>query len=503
MLLGWLHISAGITTITTTTTTMSKSSPILVSSDEDNDDDVQMCDFDEDDNDVQIMLDNVTTPQKAPLEEAPPAKRPKHTINNPNHSNLHQQHPVNLDQEPPVKVMTVPKEPPPQTRQPISINALIDIVKRDPTKQRNLLLFSCQNKFRAVRNVSAKSWAYAVLDVPEDVTLPRFKTNSRYCQKTGPGTPPQHLRHGEASGMVQDYSASVASVNRLFPYLQELLREMYPDGYALALERGHWRRQHPARDMTPKGHKHLLSTTHTDKPNGDTFTEFKCPLRFNEIHTESAVAGPGQLGVILLDQSDPHAIGVGGICDDGSPVLGWFLGPLVNSQFTNYKIATVNEYFRQRLNLTKNPNYKSYIWKPLLKLGTIENRPHGPISPQNINYINIKIGHQTAPLWAVIIATNLAFGLPPVVYPSLKRVDVPQSYAGAVFPYFLGISPAPHSQIFSPVIELERLPKSTSPVVRAAFAFVAAAFKDQNWTLNVSTLNPNYLSKYFWNPHQI
>lgn len=397
---------------------------------------------------------------------------------------------------PPVyaKYTSAPKgSVPPEPRAAVSLETLVDTIKKNRTDKYNLLLFASSDSTQASRNVSAEEWNYMVTE-PLGLVLPQFGTNSHHCVKENG----EFQLHGENTGMVNDYVSSVAAVNAFYNELLPVISELFPGGFALTLERGHWRRADPAIDLTLKGKAELKKKAHTDAPEGDVFETFGCNFDIETNPTMTATVDTGRLGVILLNQSKPHSIGQGGATVDKGPVLGWFISPLKPDDFGNYKSATVKEYMRQREKLGKNNKYKAYVWRELLTKGNVVNyRGAKDTNRENVDSITIEANGKVYTLWELIIATTLAYGLPPVVFPSLKRFDVPQSQAAVPFGCFTGIKPLEDRQRYVPSEEVAALGPRVSDTAKRAFTAVADLFGSQNWTLRVSGLDPIYLNKYF------
>lgn len=391
-----------------------------------------------------------------------------------------------------VRKGSVPRVPL-QTRPRVSLQSLVDTVKHNPVDKYNLLLFASSDDTQASRNVSAEKWNYTVT-TPRGLVVPKFGTNSHHCVKADG----ELQLHGENTGMVNDYVSYVAAVNAIYADLLPIISALFPDGFALTLERGHWRRADPLYDLTEKGILELENKAHTDAPDGDVFETFKCDFNIADNPTMTAKVDAGDLGVILLNQSKPHSIGQGGATANEGPVLGWFISPLKPDDFGNYKSATVKEYMRQREKLDTKKEYKAYVWRELLTKGSNVNY-HGikQITRDNVNTITIEANQKEYTLWELIIATTLAYGLPPVVFPSLKRFDVPQSQAAVPFGCFTGIKPLEDRQQYIPSEEVAALGPEVSDTAKRAFTAVSDLFGPQKWTLCVSGLDPSYLNKYF------
>ena len=293
----------------------------------------------------------------------------------------------------------------------------------------------------------------------------------------------QGVEMGENSGMIDDYLGCRAAMGSLFQdkTLMKLLKSVYGDDFVIADDRAHYRDHNDFEDLTKTGKNNLAKGAHTDIP-GDN--ERYDPEEGRNLVTEKAVWEKDQICVIALSQSTLHSIGVGGLTTTFAPVYGWFIGPMDSDRQQAYKKAIIrdfkNEYTKivhPRKDAVKSIDFEGeksvYMWPELRKLKT------STVLPEEI------------------IAACIAFGLRPLLYPSHKKIDVPQSQAPSSYGPYCGYRPNPARQIVEVEPELKWIETNLPHSIAKHFKAVGSKISGQKWACQVSNLSLDYLSRVF------
>lgn len=356
----------------------------------------------------------------------------------------------------------------------VPIEALIAGAKSNPAFRIANILVLVGGARANWRNVTAANCCWAVF---EGLDLPTPEAGTEDHTTGG-------VAHGERSGMLNCFGTAREAVSILLdtPHIRQLVKQVYGDDYCIADDRGHYRDKACRADLTDAGIKRLRANTHTDEPGANgTFRDWKCPGRYNECATWRIEFGPSQVAVILLSQSTPHSIGVGGCTSEGGPVRGFYLSPMSPEQHRLYLQATVAQFNKEYTKVTSprpgtlcSAGGKGekcvYMWPELVRLG------------QNC-------------CGKVLVAVNIAFKRRQILYPSKKPVKNPASYSPP-YKHYTGYAPAPGSLVVDPADEIARL-RRTVPEVVVYFQKIAADLPDWKWACNVSTLGREYLLRVF------
>jgi len=351
----------------------------------------------------------------------------------------------------------------PTIQQPESLARLIELKERDPDySTANILLFAGAGS----RNFTGKiSYARIRLSVP--LSTPRFGQMS-YLTDT---------LYGENSGMVNDWTGADAAISSLLAdhEFNRLVEAVYGADYGLARDRGHYRLGDPAIDLSAGGLKKLVANAHTDQYNAATegFKDFKQPTTPDAMRamTRTVAWEQGELCVVLLSQGTLHSIGQGGMTGSGQPVLGWFLGALAAPVFSGYLRETWKR-FEQQIVARVRKGLSAYVWsglEPILDVYASD--------------------HLTGA--RVVVCATVCYGLPPMVYPSRKKVDVPQPYAPAPYKPFDergGMRPNPAHMAYEPAEQLGELHPDIRPYFEAVARLVTG-----NWTRYIPALSDEFL----------
>jgi hypothetical protein len=337
----------------------------------------------------------------------------------------------------PVKV----KLPPAAVKPSVSATELADFIAAG--EQTNLLFTFVPPSAgpadgNGYRNVAAEEWEYCVL--PIKLPAPRFGTQ---YHTTG-GAP-----FGENTGMIDDYRQQRRAVGMLLsdPVVSDLMTRAYGADYRLADDRAFYRKH--GLDAERK----LQTTVHVDYPSWQRLD--------TPVPVQTAVWPAQSLCVIALRQSKPHGIPLGGHSESGGMVVGYFVSPLTARQYAAYCKATLQRYEKECASQGKK---NVYMWPELCRLGP-------SVRPQHL------------------FAAAIMYGLRPILYPSRKPIDVPQTYAASVYSKYLGYTPDETQLKFDATAEISALPQP----YRRYFSDVAAAFPHLKLACALSSLSHEYL----------
>ena len=338
-------------------------------------------------------------------------------------------------------------------RAPSTTEQLADFIKKG--NQTNLLFTFGTGWKAGFRNVVG-TWEYVTVPVPRGLPMPTFATQSH----TAPGAKPGF---GENSGMIDDYAGARKAVSVLLGVkeIMELMKAAYGADFFLADDRGHYRFKKLTHDLQGKGRRDLLSLGHVDWP-----TWLKRDV--SDIPVQAAAWADNELCIIALRQCAAHSIPLGGHTRDDEMILGWFVSPLSSDKYDAYCAETI-----ARLRKEMKPGAKAkYAWPGLRKIEEMFKD-----DPDLAKYL---------------FAAAIAFGLRPVLYPSKKVINVPQSYCGAVYKHFEGYKPDSSKQVIDPVAEVAKI---KDPEIRFYFEQVHKALPNEKFACHVSELSDEYLRR--------
>lgn len=334
----------------------------------------------------------------------------------------------------------------------VSVDALIAFIKEG--QQTNLLFTFGPLGAAGVRNVVGEGWAYATVPLPTALPMPQRATQSHVAAGAKPG-------FGENSGMIDDFNGARRATGVLLAdgEVSRLLTAAYGADFCLADDRAHYRDKKLAVDACGAGRTKLLATGHTDFPKW-------ARQNISAVPVQTARWNDGELCIIALHQCKKHGIPQGGhtLRDPKEAVVGWFVSPLQKPTYAKYCAATV-----ARLTKEANKQARPYAWPELHKL--------------------LALPPDRVPQY--LFAAAIAFGLRPILYPSQKVINVPQSSCPAVYKHFDTYFPAPTTLTVDPAGELAAL----SPAFREYFATVHATLGPLKFACRVSTLSPEYLRR--------
>ena len=289
---------------------------------------------------------------------------------------------------------------------------------------------------------------YRVLDVCGcGVRAPLFGTQFHVAIDGATG---QAKAHGENAGMVNDWSQDDAALLVRVPELRALFDAQHGPGWKLGLDR-HWSRGCAlSADLNLKRRaadddrlsKKLRGTLHRDyKPGGEreSRSTWKAPAETPAPPLLCVSTLPGRLSLAVLKQSEYHGIPRGGNS------WGPFICAMSLTEHVKYREAWCARVKHELARKTE----KIYVWHEFSKL-------------------------EADDFEAMVLAT-IVYGLPPPIFPSNLPMNIPQPYAGAIFPHFRGMQPCAERQDLDPATELEaargKLPKN----IICALERVAAA----------------------------
>ena len=372
------------------------------------------------------------------------------------------------------------KLPSPKLRLPTSPEAVALKIRDDPNyEQTNLLFFIGADASGGKRNVTAENWEYCVLT---GMMLPEPKFGRNYHVTKG------HA-HGENQGMIDDFHGCREAASLLLdnPAVLELTQRAFGEDFCLGEDRANYRLDHLNADTTAAGKKSLTKIAHQDRPDasGAGFAEWKDPARGAKLVTETAVWKQGQVCIVALSQSTTHSIGKGGLSDNGGHVLGWFLGPMSPKNHAAYKTATMAQYNKELKKIQRPREWK--MAKPVLRSAVFKG--------EKCVYMWPELAQLSDPAAEDIFAAGIAYGLRPLLYPSQKVIDVPQSYSPP-YEHYTGYRPDPARQLVVPAVELALL-EAKVPEVARHFRKVAAELPGHLWACEVSKLSRGYLLRVF------
>lgn len=336
----------------------------------------------------------------------------------------------------------------------------------DPGARFNVLVFG-----EGKRNVCGN---YRVIDVSGDGVRPPVR-GTQYHLAVDSETL-EAKAHGENAGMVNDWSQDNAALLVAIPELKKLFDAQHREGWKLGLDR-HWRRDSPLsldtsddklcdsagnkRKAESHGEpisKKLRETLHRDyKPGGEAESRstWKAPPGTPAPPLLCVETRPGRLSLAVLKQSEYHGIPRGG------KSWGPFLSSMGLAEHANYKNAFCARVKKELARLPKTD--KIYVWPEFSKLDEND-------------------------FDAMVLAT-IVYGLPPPIFPSALPMNIPQPYAGAIFPHFRGMRPDTNRQCLDPASELAKARASLSPRAFSALERVAQTLPGR-WVASPAAVAP-------------
>lgn len=344
-----------------------------------------------------------------------------------------------------------------KAKDPVSVEKLIEFIQSG--EQVNLLFSFGPGGAAGMRNVAG---AFQYANVPMPTGLPTPQRGTQY--HIAPGAP---NGFGENSGMIDDFKGGREAVGVLLadPHVGSLLTAAYGKDFCLADDRAHFRSKGVDYDVGKAGYKKLLETGHVDFPAW-------AKRNITQVPIQTAQWGQDELCVIALHQCKEHGVPIGGhvVGDDKGRIYGWFVSPLTHSMYQGYCKETVE---RLREEDEKKPQ-KPYVWPALRRL------------------LQAKLTRPER-LPQYLFAAAIAFGLRPILYPSKKKINVPQSFCGAVYKHFTGYFPEPSTLVVDPADEIDRLQERH----RDYFDVVQQIIPEPKFACRVSELSPEYLDRVF------
>jgi hypothetical protein len=271
----------------------------------------------------------------------------------------------------------------------------------------------------------------------EDVELCVPRPGTQYFLAVNPTTKAP-MPHGENAGMVNDWAQNNVSTLVQHPEVATLLKAQYGEGYRIGLDRHSARNKSIYADTPDK----LSKTAHRDfKPDGtkETKATWRPPASLDLPAPVCVETPPGSVSLALLDQSNYHAIPVGG------KGFGVYLSAMAADHHAEYIRAWCARVVHELARGFDTP--RIYVWPEFQKL-----------DPNDFD--------------AMMLAT-VVFGLPPPVFPSGLPMNIPQPYAGAIYPHFSGVRPCAAKQLLDPAHELELALPVLEPRAFAALTRVA------------------------------
>ena len=341
----------------------------------------------------------------------------------------------------------------PPVRAPCTTKQLADFIKEG--NQTNLLFTFGTDWKAGFRNVVG-TWEYVTVPVPPGLPMPTFATQAH----TAPGAKPGF---GENSGMIDDYAGArkAVSVSLGVETIMELMQAAYGADFFLADDRGHYRFKKLTHDLQGKGRRDLLDSGHVDWPKW-------LKMDVSDIPVQAATWADNELCIIALRQCAAHSIPLGGHTRTDERVLGWFVSPLSSDKYDAYCDETI-----ARLRKEMKPGVKAkYAWEKLYEI--------------------VKMFNDDPNLAKYLFAAAIAFGLRPVLYPSTKVINVPQSFCGKVYRHFEGYKPDSSKQVIDPVAEVAKI---KDPGIRFYFEQVHKALPEEQLACHVSELSDEYLRR--------
>ena len=276
----------------------------------------------------------------------------------------------------------------------------------------NMLVFG-----PGTRNVCGE---YRFVDLAGVLTPPRRGTQYFLAAHPTTGAP---MPHGENTGMINDWAQDNAAKLVQVPGVARLLRAQYGPGWRLGLDR-HSARDRPVHFDTPAK---LLKTAHRDfRPDGthERKQTWRPPAdTFGGLPAVRCVETlPGHVSLAILNQSGYHGIPAGG------RGFGVYLSGMSAADHAEYRRAWCARVRKELARGSTTP--RTYVWPEFARL-----------DPDDFE--------------AMVLAT-VVYGLPPPVFPSGLPMNVPQPYAGAIFPHFAGVRPCATKQLLDPAAELAK-----------------------------------------------
>ena len=246
------------------------------------------------------------------------------------------------------------------------------------------------------------------------------------------------IPHGENAGMINDWSQNNVAALLQLPDVAMLLQMQYGKGYRIALDRHSARNKSIYADTPDK----LRKTAHRDfKPNGtkETKATWRPPASVVLPDPVCVDTPPGSVSLALLNQSDYHAIPIGG-CG-----FGVYVSAMAADHQPDYIRVWCARVVHELARGKTTP--RIYVWSEFARL-----------DPDDFD--------------AMMLAT-VVYGLPPPVFPSGLPMNIPQPYAGAIFPHFSGVRPCAAKQLLDPAYELDLAFPLLQPKAFAALTRVA------------------------------
>lgn len=336
----------------------------------------------------------------------------------------------------------------PPVKDPIAPDELVRVI--DEGKQKgehfNLIVSVAKplpsgDEEGGVRAVAAKEWEHTVLPLVDGMQFPEFGTQYHVTK----GTP-----FGENSNMIDDYESqrqnlSAMLENKIFCLMME--KAFGPD-WRNADDRWSYREKNRA-----KPDKDL--TVHVDHP--------KWKRHNTKVPVEAAQWPAGHFSIIALNQSKPHGIPSGGHSDSGHMIYSMFVSPLSKEAYAKHCTDTLAAFHKQ-CEYAAAGKKNVYMWKKLCKLNLIP---------------KLEAQH--------LFAAYMMYGMRPILYPSGKPIDAPQTYSKPYAEY-VEYGPDETRQIHDPATEIATVPAR----FRRYFADVFAVLPDEKLACALSTLTYNY-----------
>jgi hypothetical protein len=267
--------------------------------------------------------------------------------------------------------------------------------------------------------------------------------------------------------MVNDWLGNWRATAELFaavPGLPVLVETLYGRDYCLPSERFSARDCSIDRESWPK----IEKNAHVDYPEWQKRDGRGLVAR-------TVRTAEGQTSFVLLCQSMTHSIATGGT----SP--GVYVSPKRGAEAGEY-IAALKAQWVKNHSIAADPDAagkKVQFWRA----GTLALGP--------------------TPHHAEIIALCMAFGLPPAVYPSGKRVDSAPSYSGS-YKHFAGeVCPDPATLVHNAcdaTVELinaanAAFSEELARAIKAPFLRVLQAFPTCRWAMRPAAIAPEHLKR--------
>ena len=230
------------------------------------------------------------------------------------------------------------------------------------------------------------------------------------------------------------------------PGLTELIEAVYGEGFNLPGERFS-ARNYP---IDREDMRQLRKDAHIDYPGW--MKKDGAGLTVKTVSTP-----PGSVSLVLLYQGGIHSIPKGGTA--GSI----YFSPKSAGDESEIYIKALVETWQKYCAKAIDPKFdgkKVQFWREAA----------------------IKIGPEASP--QTIIALSLAFGLPPLIYPSCKPITTSPGYSGS-YPHFVGqVAPNPDLQKCDPAEAYKAIAETYPERIAEPFKHILDALPHQKWIIN-------------------